>query len=76
MLPNNIPFVESLITFLNLFPTDNILYGIMIDTLSVPNDFRSYLQQTYGYRSRDAWIRMFEWAVNKHSIEEMKHRMH
>ena len=75
-LPDNIPFVEALITFLNLYPTDNFLYGLMIDTFSVPNDFRSHLQQTYGYGSREAWIKLFEWAVNKHSMEEMKYRMH
>ena len=76
VLPHNIPFVESLITFLNLFPLDNVIYGIMSESLNTPQDFRTHLQQTYGYGSRAAWIRMFEWALDTHSILEMKERMH
>ena len=52
VLPNNIPFVEALITFLNLFPTDKILYGIMTDTLSVPNDLRFRADDQIIFRTR------------------------
>ena len=71
-----IPFLESLITFLNVFPLDNVLYGIMSDRLEVPDSFRTHLQQHYGYGTRTAWIRLFEWALDAHPFLEAKFRMH
>ena len=34
--PEYIPFMEALITLVDLFPTDLVLYGIMMNTFQVP----------------------------------------
>ena len=36
-MPEYIPFLESIITFIDLFPRDMVLYGIIMNALEIPD---------------------------------------
>ena len=74
--PEYIQFLEALITFTNVFPVDNVLYSIMLNSLGIPEPFQLYIKQTYGNGTRAAWIRMFEWALDTYPFLEVKERLH
>ena len=41
--PDYIPFMEALITFAELFPTDLVLYGITLNTFQSPETLEAHI---------------------------------
>ena len=52
--PEYIPFMEALITLVDLFPTDLVLYGIMMNTFQVPESLQLHINVTHGTGTRPA----------------------
>ena len=52
--PEYIPFMEALITLVDLFPRDLFLYGIMMTTFQVPDSLLLHINVTHGTGTRPA----------------------
>ena len=74
--PEYIPFMEALITFAELFPTDLVLYGITLNTLQIPETLETHIKVTHGEGTRAAWIKSFQWALDTYPFLEVKERLH
>ena len=74
--PEYIPFMEALITFAELFPTDLVLYGIIVNTFQIPETLQTHIRVHHGAATRAAWIKTFQWALDTYPFEDIKERMH
>ena len=74
--PEYIPFLEAVITFIDIFPRDIVLYGIMMNALEIPVSLRIHIKVTNGENSRPAWVKIFQWAIDTYPFKEVKERMH
>ena len=74
--PDYIPFMEALITFAELFPTDLVLYGITVNTFQIPETLKTHIKITCGEGTRAAWIKTFPWALDTYRFLEVKERLH
>ena len=61
--PEYIPFMEALITFAELFPTDLVLYGITLNTFQIPETLEAHIKAQHGQGTRAAWIKTFQWGT-------------
>ena len=52
--PEYIPFMEALITFAELFPTDLVLYGITLNTLQIPSSLETHIKAQYWRRNQSS----------------------
>ena len=50
--PEYIPFMEALITLVDLFPRDLMLYGIMMTFFQVPESLQLHINVTHGTGTR------------------------
>ena len=74
--PEYIPFMEAIITFVDLFPTDLILFAIMVNTFELPESLQLHIRVTHGEGTRPGWIRMFQWAIDTYPFHQVKELMH
>ena len=74
--PEYIPFMEALITFTELFPTDLVLYGITLNTLQIPSSLEVHIKAQHGEGTRAAWIKTFQWALDTYPFHKVKERIH
>ena len=74
--PEYIPFLEAIITFIELFPRDMVLYGIMMNALEIPDSLQLHIKVTNGENTRPAWIKIFQWSIDTYSFQGVKERMH
>ena len=74
--PEYIPFLEALITFVDLYPKDIILYGIMVNSLQIPEALQLHINVTHGNGTRAAWIKIFQWCIDTYQFLEVKQRIH
>lgn len=74
--PEYIPFLEGIITFIELFPTDLVLYGIMQNVLEIPDTLRLHIRLTNGENTRAAWLKIFQWSLDTYPFQQVKERMH
>ena len=74
--PDYIPFMEALITFAELFPTDLVLYGITLNTFQIPETLEAHIKAQHGEGTRAAWIKTFQWALDTYPFLEVKERLH
>ena len=68
--------MEALITFVELFPTDLVLYGITLNTLEIPETLELHIRTKHGQGTRAAWINTFQWALDTYPFPELKERLH
>ena len=68
--------MEALITLVDLFPTDLILYGIMMTTFQVPESLQLHINVTHGTGTRPAWIKMFQWALDTYPFQQVREHIH
>ena len=68
--------MEALITFVELFPADLVLYGIILNTLQIPETLQIHIKAKHGQGTRAAWIKTFQWALDTYSFQEVKERLH
>ena len=74
--PDYIPFLEALTLFVDLFPHDLILYGIMVSELEIPQSLQLHIRITHAEGTRAAWLKIFQWALDTYPFLEMKQRIH
>ena len=68
--------MEALITLVDLFPTDLVLYGIMMNTFQVPESLQLHINVTHGTGTRPAWIKMFQWAIDTYPFPQVREKIH
>ena len=74
--PEYIPFMEALITFAELFPTDLVLYGITLNTLQIPTALETHIKAEHGEGTRATRIKQFQWALDTYPFHEVKERLY
>ena len=74
--PEYIIFLEALVTFVKVFPTDLISYGLMLDSIQIPESLQVHIDVTYGTGTKAAWIKIFQWALDTYPFIEVKERIH
>lgn len=74
--PEYSPFCEALITLVELFPIDLILYGIMLNALQIPQSLQLHIKVTHAEGTRAAWLKIFQWAIDTYTFEDVKQKIH
>ena len=66
--------MEALITFVELFPTDLVLYGITLHTFQIPETLEAHIKAQHGQGTRAAWIKNISMGTRYLSFSRSKRK--
>ena len=74
--PLHVSLLKALITFVEVYPTDLILYSMMTTALSIPQALQVHIKVHHGIGTIAVWIKIFQWGLDSYPTYEFTSHIH